>query len=89
MSSLPGKIVIEGVAEVKGEQVFVLSFVQARDPSWVGRPFFARFDPDATWLTDLRPAFGDSRFFYEAELARMEPRIVNRLSPTLVTALSV
>jgi hypothetical protein len=33
--------------------------IQARDPSLVGRPFFARFDPSATWLTDLEPAFTD------------------------------
>ena len=33
--------------------------LQARDPSLVGRPFFARFDPLATWLTDLEPAFAD------------------------------
>jgi hypothetical protein len=31
----------------------------------VGRPFFARFDPAATWLDDLRPAFGEQRFFFE------------------------
>jgi hypothetical protein len=31
----------------------------------VGRPFFARWDPDATWLDQLRPAFGKTRFFFE------------------------
>jgi hypothetical protein len=30
----------------------------------VGQPFFARFDPAATWLSDLRPAFAE-RFPYE------------------------
>jgi KamA family protein len=78
MSSLPGKVVVEGIAELKGEQVFVLSFLQARNPAWIRRPFFARFDSQATWLTTLRPAFGESRFFFEDELARMEPRKVNR-----------
>jgi len=68
MSALPGKVAIEGIAEVNGERVFVLQFLQARNPSWVKRPFFAEFDPEATWLTDLRPAFGESRFFYEDEL---------------------
>jgi len=38
--------------------------IQARDPSLVGRPFFARFDPDAVWLSDLEPAFA-SRFPFE------------------------
>lgn len=68
MSALPGKVAIEGVAEVNGEEVFVLKFLQARNPAWVKRPFFARFDPEATWLTDLRPAFGADRFFFENDL---------------------
>jgi hypothetical protein len=38
--------------------------IQARDPSLVGSPFFARFDPDACWLTDLEPVFAD-RFPFE------------------------
>jgi hypothetical protein len=47
--------------------VFVLSFLRGRNREWVGRPFFARFDPAATWLDDLRPAFGERRFFFEDE----------------------
>ena len=27
--------------------------------------FFAQYDPGATWLTQLRPAFGESEFFFE------------------------
>lgn len=71
MSAEPGKVEIQGVAEVAGERVFVLRFLQGRNPDWVQRPFFARFDPEATWLDQLRPAFGEERFFYEDELARM------------------
>lgn len=67
MSSTPGKIAIDGVIELGDEQVFVLHFIQARNPTWVGRPFFARFNPTATWLTDLTPAFGQERFFFEQE----------------------
>ncbi|MEV5560967.1 lysine 2,3-aminomutase [Nonomuraea wenchangensis] len=59
MSATPGKVCVDGVMEVAGQQVFVLHFIQARDPSLVGRPFFARYDPEAVWLTDLRPAFGE------------------------------
>ncbi|GAA3239129.1 lysine 2,3-aminomutase [Actinocorallia longicatena] len=58
MSADPGKAVVDGTAEIAGEKVFVLRMLQARDPSLVGRPFFARYDPDATWLSDLRPAYG-------------------------------
>jgi len=59
MSATPGKVCVDGIAEVAGQRVFVLRMLQARDPSLVGRPFFARFDPLATWLTDLEPAFAD------------------------------
>ena len=65
MSAWPGKVEVQGVAEVAGERVFVLRMIQARDPDWVQRPFFARYDPAATWLEDLRPAFAE-RFFWEA-----------------------
>jgi L-lysine 2,3-aminomutase len=64
MSSTPGKVCVDGVAEVAGVKVFVLRMIQARDPRLVGTPFFARFDPVATWLTDLVPAFAD-RFPFE------------------------
>jgi len=67
MSAGPGKIEIQGIAEINNEKVFVLRFIQGRNPDWVQRPFFARFDPEATWLNQLRPAFGDDKFFYEDE----------------------
>jgi KamA family protein len=67
MSTGPGKIEIQGVAEIAGEKVFVLRFIQARNPDWVQQPFFARFDETATWLDDLRPAFGASEFFFTKE----------------------
>ena len=72
MSAGPGKIDIQGVAKVKGEQVFVLRFIQGRNPDWVQRPFFARYDDQATWLDQLKPAFGDKEFFYEAQYRDME-----------------
>jgi len=65
MSAYPGKVEVQGVSDVGGERVFVLRFLQARNPDWVGRPFLARFDPAATWLDQLRPAFGKDRFFFE------------------------
>ncbi len=69
MSTTPGKVCIDGVTEVAGQLVFVLHMIQARDPSLVGRPFFAQFDPAAVWLSDLRPAFAD-RFPFESESGR-------------------
>ncbi|MFQ5549993.1 MAG: KamA family radical SAM protein [Gemmatimonadales bacterium] len=66
MSATPGKVLVDGVAEIGGEHVFVLKFLQARDPEWVGRPFFAAYDESATWLDELRPAFGADEFFFES-----------------------
>jgi hypothetical protein len=64
MSATPGKVLINGITRIENQRFFVLSFVQGRDPEWVGRPFFARYDPEATWLFDLEPAFGaEPRFF--------------------------
>ena len=59
MSATPGKICVDGIIELAGQKVFVLHMIQARDPGLVGKPFFARFDPDATWISDLQPAFAD------------------------------
>ncbi|WP_327089051.1 lysine 2,3-aminomutase [Nonomuraea sp. NBC_01738] len=67
MSATPGKVCVDGVTEIAGKKVFVLHLIQARDPSLVGRPFFAEYDPKAVWLTDLRPAFAD-RFPFETEV---------------------
>ncbi len=71
MSATPGKVLLDGIAEIKGEKVFVLKFVQARDPQWVNRVFFSRFDDQATWLDQLQPAFGGTEFFYEPSLHAM------------------
>jgi KamA family protein len=57
MSATPGKVCVDGVVDVAGEKVFALHMIQARNPDLVGRPFFARFDPTAIWLSDLEPAF--------------------------------
>jgi hypothetical protein len=65
MSAMPGKVVVDGITQVAGEKVFVLKFLQGRDPKWVNRVFFAKYDPRATWLSDLQPAFGGERFFFE------------------------
>lgn len=66
MSATPGKVSIDGTAEIAGQKVFVLHMIQARDPDLVGRPFFARYDPGATWLSDLEPAFA-ARFPFEPD----------------------
>ena len=71
MSAGPGKVRIVGITEVKGEKVFTLEFLQGRNPEWVGKPFFAAFDPEAQWLDDLVPAFGEKEFFFEKEYNKL------------------
>jgi hypothetical protein len=74
MSCLPGKIQILGITEIRGEKAFVLRMIQGRNPGWVDRPFFAAFDETATWYTDLKPAFGEEKFFFQDELeSLLEP----------------
>jgi KamA family protein len=68
MSDHAGKIQILGVSEVAGEKLFVLRFIQGRRPDWVAKPFFAKYNPKATWFDQLEPAFGEKEFFFESEL---------------------
>lgn len=72
MSSTPGKVLIDGVTIIGNEKVFVLKFIQGRDPSWVNKIFFATFDEHAGWLDDLKPAFGQKQFFFEDRLEEMK-----------------
>ena len=84
MSCTPGKVQILGITEIpvhgKMETVFSLQMIQGRNPDWVNRPFFAKYKPDAYWMDDLEPAFGD-QFFFDEELiqikeeAGMEPQL--------------
>jgi KamA family protein len=71
MSATPGKVVVEGLADVAGERVIVLKLIQGRNPDWVGQPFFARYDRSATWLDQLEPALGEGEFFFEAEMREL------------------
>jgi KamA family protein len=58
MSAAPGKVLIDGVADIGGTEVFSLRLLQARDARQVGLQFFAHHDPTAEWFDDLRPALG-------------------------------
>jgi hypothetical protein len=74
MSAGPGKISIVGISEGMGEKVFVLKFLQARNPEWCrgNKLFYAKYDEEAYWLDDLKPAFGKKEWFWEAEYKEME-----------------
>ena len=71
MSASPGKIQIAGVTEIFDEKVIVLTFLQARDTEWTRKPFLAKYNEDALWLNDLRPAFGKKEFFFEKTLRKI------------------
>ncbi len=70
MSAHPGKVQILGTSEIKGEKVFALRFIQGRNPDWVHKPFFAKYDKEAIWLDDLQAAFED-KFFFEEERSKV------------------
>lgn len=71
MSAGPGKVHIVGRSTILGEDVFVLKFLQARNPAWCRDVFFAKFDEQATWLDQLQPAFGQKQWPWEAEFQAM------------------
>ena len=71
MSALPGKIQVIGVGKVAEENVITLRMIQGRNPDWVAKPFFAKYDEKAIWYTDLVPAFGEDKFFFQDELEKI------------------
>lgn len=68
MSALPGKIQILGVTETENQKVITLRMIQGRNSDWAAKPFFAKYDENAIWYTDLVPAFGEEKFFFQDEL---------------------
>ncbi|PPJ53266.1 hypothetical protein CBER1_11811 [Cercospora berteroae] len=74
MSTGPGKICVLGIETVQQQTVFVLKFLQSRNPSWCHRIFFAEYDAHATWFDHLKPALGDDSFFFESEYREMRQR---------------
>jgi len=80
MSAGPGKVEIQGITEIGGEKVFVLRFIQGRNPDWVQRPFFAKYDPEATWLNQLQPAFDEEKFFFQDDYDAMCSKVLQQPS---------
>ena len=72
------------------EKVFVLKFLQSRNPDWQERVFFAQYSETAIWMDDLKPAFGEKRFFFEQEIEEMEEASLHgKLSLTHTHTLSL
>ncbi len=71
MSASPGKVQVLGVITLNGKKVFLLQFLQGRNPDWVKIPFIAEYNANATWLNDLKPAYGEKEFFWEEEYKKI------------------
>jgi KamA family protein len=77
MSCMPGKVQILGVADVMGEKIMTFRMIQGRNPDWAARPFFAKYDEEAIWYTDLVPAFNEDKFFFTDELNEfLSPNVI-------------
>lgn len=71
MSALPGKVQVLGISEIANQKIMTLRMIQGRNPDWAAKPFFAEYDDQALWYTDLTPAFGDEKFFFQDELEKI------------------
>ncbi len=58
MSATPGKVLLDGIATVGDEPIFVLKMLQARESVRANSVFFARFDERASWFDQLTPTAG-------------------------------
>ncbi len=76
MSATPGKVQVIGTTEMNGEKLIILRFLQGRNPNWAHQPFFAKYDENAIWLDDLKPATGE-KFFFEEELEKIKASKMN------------
>jgi KamA family protein len=75
MSCHPGKVHVLGTTEVAGEKAFMLEFLQARKPELVRQPFFAKFDPKATWFDQLEPLTQNDVPFFQRDLDTVDLRV--------------
>ena len=76
MSATPGKVQVIGTTNINEQKVILLRFLQGRNPNWVHEPFFAKYDENAIWLDDLKPAFSE-KFFFEDELNKIKTSKMN------------
>lgn len=65
MSAHSGKVEVVGTVVMAGMELFVLRYIQCRNPDWLYQPFFAKMNREALWLTDLEPAWEDQACFFE------------------------
>lgn len=81
MSCFPGKVHVLGVVQIGKEKALSLQYLQARDPKLTRRPFFAKYDPKASWYDHLVPfSEADRPFFPQETPAPTEPLVTLRLN---------
>ncbi len=66
MSCNPGKVLMLGKTTIENEKAIALKFIQGRNPRWVNKIFYAKYNDKATWIDQLTPL--RKSFFYEKEL---------------------
>lgn len=77
MSCFPGKVHVLGVVQIGNERAFALQYLQARSPELTRRPFFAKYDPKASWYDHLMP-FGEAdRPFFLREGSIPKSRLIS------------
>lgn len=65
MSASPGKVQVLGVSTAYDQKTLLLTMLQGRNPDWIMRPFYAKYDESALWLDNLVPASGGEKFFFD------------------------
>lgn len=64
MSCFPGKVHMLGPMQVGNEQALAFQYLQARNPELTRRPFFAKYDAQASWYDHLVPFSEADRAFF-------------------------
>jgi L-lysine 2,3-aminomutase len=64
MSATPGKVVVDGVANLPHGKALALRFLQARNADLVGKPFFAKYNANAQWWDELSPLANADQIFF-------------------------
>jgi hypothetical protein len=54
------QVQVVGTTKFNDQKLLILRFLQGRNPNWVREPFFAKYDENAIWLDDLKPAIGEA-----------------------------
>jgi KamA family protein len=65
MTNGPFKILIDGIADIDNEKVFVLKILQSSDANLIGKILFAQHDDTALDFDQLKPALGSDPAFFQ------------------------